>query len=70
MEVIIHGKEMVYGIVGACISESKKENETEQKNLKIEEYRIETGLSFAEIKNIISSKKGRLSLSQPKYRVG
>lgn len=54
MEVIIHGKEMVYGIVGACISESKKENETEQKNLKIEEYRIETGLSFAEIKNIIS----------------
>ena len=52
MDVLIQGKEPITGIVGACLA--KPEKEEEQKNLKVEEYRIETGLSFDEAKEIVS----------------
>ncbi len=52
MEVKIHGKQPVYGIIGACLPEA--ENGKGQKNLKVDEYRIDTGLSYDVLKELIS----------------
>ncbi len=52
MEVIIHGIKPIYGIVGACLPESRKKDEV--KNPKIEEYRIDTGLTAEEVKTLVS----------------
>ncbi len=52
MEVKIHGKQTVYGIIGACLPESEKGKE--QKNLKVDEYRIDTGLSYDVLKKLVS----------------
>ncbi len=51
MEVLIQGKEPIPGIIGACILDSEKDD---KKNLKVDEYRIDTGLSFDEVKNMVS----------------
>ncbi len=52
MEVIIHGKEPIYGIVGACMPEIKEDKNA--KNPKIEEYRIDTGLTEDVVREKIS----------------
>ncbi|MBO5364159.1 MAG: M20/M25/M40 family metallo-hydrolase [Clostridia bacterium] len=52
MEVTIWGSRSVYGIVGAFTRKSKDEEDA--KNPKIEEYRIDTGLTEAEVKAAVS----------------
>ncbi len=52
MEVAICGKKEVSGIIGAFLPESKKEEEA--KNPKLEEYRIDTGLSVEEANSLIA----------------
>ncbi len=52
MEVMIHGKEPVYGVIGACLHKTKEEED--EKNPKLEEYRIDTGLTEKEVREQIS----------------
>lgn len=52
MEVIIQGKEPIVGIVGACLNDTQKEEEA--KNPKLEDYRIDTGLTKEEAMERIS----------------
>lgn len=52
MEVMIQGKESIFGIIGACQTDDKKDEET--KTLKVENYRIDTGLSVEEMSKMIS----------------